>query len=634
MWINNSCYCKNYLSSPAGVVIKYMYFIPKYFYILSLSVLFGTVLLGGCVADKQMIPPYQGRAQRESVIRHAPEQPIVQHQVESASSSPKFSGTTGRVMADDDLLLPVLTSINERIFAYEQKLEALKGLDTEVASFPAEKTRIEKFNNCRQKMRDMLSRYNTLHQQLLPKDSISTKQLFTGEVLLKLQKQDFELLESDCGKMSAQEHPERSLFHPNREFVHEQEQLVSSAYAAKNYDSTIREYEHLMSSGAGPLSYDLTFIYGQALMKTGHEAKSLKVFKGLLDRIHRQDQAQWEFKLMHLIGDLDFALGSYVPAKEQYNKMIREYQGLAEGNEWAKQQLSALNVADTQSKEVGAYADLLRRYLAYNPERDGYSVVQKAEFFINKYPYSLVASSADHLINISRKAADTWYAGLLQQVDTLAAEKKYQEALLLIERVPRLILPVEKQQELAARSRDLSTTESINRETTELAREQQAQESWNTGMTALEAKEYDQAIEAFTKLQGTSYEVKAKKRIDEAAGIAAQEDRRRAAELFVRSGRTHDLMSRKKLLLASRQLLQNILIKYPQSDLVEKVKRNLKRINEEINAIDPTLLAAPVTVNGQLPAPVESSAGRSLFRDGRESGVPPAQAVKSQTVTE
>jgi outer membrane protein assembly factor BamD (BamD/ComL family) len=261
-------------------------------------------------------------------------------------------------------------------------------------------------------------------------------------------------------------------------------------------------------------------------------------------------------------------------------------------------------------------------------------VVRKAKSFINKYPYSLVASSADHLITVSRKAADEWYRNLLQQVDQLAAEKRYQEALLLIERVPRLILPVEKQQELAVRSKELSTTEAINRETTQLAQEQQAQENWNTGMTALEAKEYDQAIEAFTRLLGTSYDVKARKRIDEAAGLAAQEDRRRAAELFVRSGRTHDLMSRKKLLLASRQLLQDILIKYPQSDLTEKVKRNLKRIDEEINAIDPTLLAAPVTVNGQLPEPVESSTGGPLWKDGRESGVPPAQAVKSQSVTE
>jgi tetratricopeptide (TPR) repeat protein len=616
-------------------MINYMRFIPKYFYNFPLSVFLGIVLLGGCVADKQMVPPYQGRVQRESAIRQTgPKPPVVQHAAETAPPSPQSPETGRLLMADDDLLLPVLTSINERIFAYEQKLEILKGIDTEVVTRPAEKTQIEKVNTCRQKIGDMLTRYNALHQQLLRKDSVSTKQLFTGETLLNLQKRDFAFLESDCGKMVSQEHPERSLLPPNRKFIQQKEQLVSSAYARGDYDATITGYEHLMSGVAGPLSYDLTFAYGQALMKTGSEAKSRKVFKELLGRIRQHDQAQWEFKLMQLIGDLDFALGSYMPAKEQYNEIVRVYQGLGEKNEWAKQQLSALNVADKQSEEVKAYADLLRSYLAYNPDRDGYTVVRKAKSFINKYPYSLVASSADHLITVSRKAADEWYRNLLQQVDQLAAEKRYQEALLLIERVPRLILPVEKQQELAVRSKELSTTEAINRETTQLAQEQQAQENWNTGMTALEAKEYDQAIEAFTRLLGTSYDVKARKRIDEAAGLAAQEDRRRAAELFVRSGRTHDLMSRKKLLLASRQLLQDILIKYPQSDLTEKVKRNLKRIDEEINAIDPTLLAAPVTVNGQLPEPVESSTGGPLWKDGRESGVPPAQAVKSQAVTE
>jgi len=616
-------------------MIKYMCFIPKYFYNFSLSVFFGTVLLGGCVADKQMIPPYQGRAQRESAVRQTPVQAVVQQPAASSSSaSSQISKAAVPVMATDDLLLPVLTSINERIFSYEQKLEKLEGLNSGLASAPVDKKQMEQLNTCRQQIQDMLTRYNGLHQQLLLKNSVSTRQLFTGETLLNLQKQDFGFLESDCSKLLSQEHPERSLLPLNKEVLPQKEHLISNAYAKGEYDTVISEYERLLSAVTGSPSYDLTFVYGQALMKTGNEARARKVFKKLLGRIRQHDQAQWEFKLMQLIGDLDFALGSYAPAKEQYTEIVRVYGGLSEKNKWAKQQLSALNVADAQNKEVKAYADLLRSYLAYNPDRDGYTVVRKAQFFIDKYPYSLVASSADHLISASRKAADAWYGNLLKEIDKLAAEKRYQEALLAIERVPRLILPVEKQQELATRAKELSTTEAINKETTLLAREQQAQKNWNEGMTALEAKEYDQAIEAFTKLLGTSSAAKAKKRIDEAADLAAQEDRRRAAELFVRSGRTHDPLSRKKLLLASRQLLQDILLKYPQSDLIEKVKRNLKRIDEEINAIDPTLLSAPVTVNGQLPPPAESSTGSTLWKDGQESGVPPAQAVKSHAVTE
>ena len=48
--------------------------------------------------------------------------------------------------------------------------------------------------------------------------------------------------------------------------------------------------------------------------------------------------------------------------------------------------------------------------------------------------------------------------------------------------------------------------------------------------------------------------------------------------------------ARVKLLFESRELLNNILVKYPQSELGDKVKRNLMRIEEEIMAIDPSLL--------------------------------------------
>ena len=47
------------------------------------------------------------------------------------------------------------------------------------------------------------------------------------------------------------------------------------------------------------------------------------------------------------------------------------------------------------------------------------------------------------------------------------------------------------------------------------------------------------------------------------------------------------------LLLQSRELLKGILQKYQQSGLVEKAERNLRRIEQEIMVIDPSLLTEP-----------------------------------------
>ncbi len=610
-----------------------MCFIFKFSRIVVFILFSGTLLLSGCVTEKSMVPPYQGRAQRDAAMSFPREQQTIQPR-QDIPSEPQKNQNVGPVMTEADLLLPVLTRINERIFSYEQKLATLKNLDASLAARAGEQEQLEKLSRCRQQLENILGQYNGLHQQLLHKDILTQADLFSGKSLLNLENEDFSFLESDCGKLLAQDHPERSLVPLSKDMLKKKEQAVSRAYAAGNYKKTIDEYEQLVSLITSPPSYELTFVYAQALMKTGNEQKSRKIFSDLLARIRQHDQAQWEFKLMQLIGDLDFALGAYDQAKKQYREIVGVYQGLAQNNEWAQQQLAALNVADEQSDEVKAYADLLRSFLAYNPERDGYTVVEKAQAYLNKYPYSLVASSADQLIRISRKAADAWYGSILRQVDQLAGEKRYQDALLVIERVPRLILPVEKQQELATRAKRLRTTEAINRETTVLAQEQQAQENWNTGMTALEAGEYDKAIEAFTKVLGTSYDDRARKKIDEAANLAAREDRRRAAELFVRSGRTHDLWSRKKLLLASRQLLQDILIKYPQSELTGKVKRNLQRIDEEIKNIDPSLLSARMTVSGGLSESVGTSTDAQPVRQGRENKLQSDRAAQPGAVVE
>ena len=581
----------------------YRCFISKLFRNLCVPALLGmTVFSGGCVADKQMIPPYQGRAQREMAMQQAGnERPVVEKK-QPGAENPKTSSPSLQTPADDDLLLPLLTHINERIFYYEQKLATWKDL-TEQGVIPDSGEQADRANACRQQMQDILNQYNVLHQQLLRKDSVTTGDLLKGETLLNLEKQDFQFLESDCNTSPEGEAAAVSDQSDAKALSGQKAEEITDAFAEGDYEKTIREYEDLLGETFQEPPYEVSLAYGKALMKTGHESDSRKVFKDLLARIRRNDQALWEFQLMQLIGDLDFALGSYDAAQKQYDEIVSTYDDLKEKNDWAKQQLSALNVADEQSEEVKAYADVLRSYLAYNPDRDGFTVVRKAEAFVNAYPYSLVASSADHLVTISREQAEKWYQELLQKVNDLAAEEKFQDALLVLERVPRTILPLEKQQELAAKATELATTESITRKTRQLAQEQQLQENWNTGMTFLERKEYDQAIEAFTKLLDSSYGDRARARIDEAANLAAREDRKRAAELFVRSNHTSDLESRKRLLLSSRQLLQDILIKYPQSDLVNKVQRNLQRIDKEINAIDPSLLSAPVTVNGSITEP-------------------------------
>ncbi|WP_028585604.1 hypothetical protein [Desulfogranum mediterraneum] len=564
------------------------------------------LLLGGCVAQKQSISPYEGRAQRQAAIQREGVE-IAPLRVEEKEP--------GAVVPVQELLMPTLTLINDRIYAYEQRLERLQALQQQAANRPRSQELLNTLSACRVQLQEILVGYNALHRRLLDKEELQAAQLLAADSLLSLSEQDFRYLEGDCNQDLTTAPPAQSLERVQVSTLHAEEEQLKKHYDQGEYAQVISRYEQLpLEEGQSP-AFTTTFLYGQALLKSRREAEARPVFGNLLATIRKQDQAQWEFRLIQLIGDLEFGLEIYDSARARYREMAEIYSRLAVKNGWADQQLSALERQSYQGEEVKGYAALLRSYLGYNPDRDGYGVVQQAQQYIEQYPYSPVASNVDVLLKLARKEADQWLEKLLAKIDTLAGGKEYQEALLMIERVPRGILPLDKQELLRRKSEQLLTSESIAIETDRLVQEQELQEDWNQGMTLLEAREYDQAIEVFTTLLASPYEGKARVRIDEAARLAAVEDRGRAAELFVRANRTGDPAGKAKLLFASRKLLQDILVKYPQAGLDEKVRRNLVRINEEIESLDPTLLTAPLTVGndasleGGLPVELVPSAG-------------------------
>ncbi len=549
------------------------------------------LLMGGCVAQNRSVDPYAARQQREKMMAQQMEEqlPTPEPQVQP-------------VVPVKDMLMPTLTVINDRIYAYGQKLEALQQLQEQSGTTTPSQETLNLMSGCRVELQDILVGYNALHQRLLNKTDLTAAQLLAGESLLNLSERDIAYLESDCATLfnKQPEAPQQRVVNRSGTLFADEQQIRNYSVAGA-YDKVIAIYEQLpLQIGQRP-AFDITYLYGQALLKSHREAEARKVFTDLLQTIRQDGQAQWEFRLMQLIGDLEFGLEIYDGARTRYNEITDVYGNLGAKNEWAKQQLSALGRNVYQTDEVSAYARLLLSYLSYNPDRDGYDVVKRAQEYRARYPYSPVSSNADTLLELAKGEADLWLESLLVRIDALADEKKFQEALLLIERVPQDILPVDKQEMLRRKTDRLLTAESISIETGRLVEEQELQDKWNSAMLQFQAGEYDQAIEQFTALLASPYQQKAQQRIDEAARLAAVRDRQQAAEIFMRATRTADVDSKMKLLFASRKLLQEILIKYPQSGLIDKVHRNLGRIEEEINSIDPTLLTTPSTVGGELP---------------------------------
>jgi tetratricopeptide (TPR) repeat protein len=192
--------------------------------------------------------------------------------------------------------------------------------------------------------------------------------------------------------------------------------------------------------------------------------------------------------------------------------------------------------------------------------------------------------------NSVSSAADKWFNGFLEEIDRLAAEKKFSEAISLLETLPNDILGAEKQMQLQAKNEQLAQAEAVENETDKMARMQDLQNQWNNGMLLVNGQRYEEAIEVFRSLLDTDYSAKARDKISELTLDAANADRRKAADLFIRFTKTTDLESRKKLLVESRKYLKNILVKYPEVEIASKVQGNIERVEQEMNSIDPNLI--------------------------------------------
>lgn len=516
------------------------------------------LLLSACTAGNQMIDPFKAREKRETALQ------------EGVSRQPA-SGASQR-----DLLMPAFTSINKRIYSYEQKLEEWKEVEKKTSSLPLPADKQNKLNECQTQLQDILTEYNGLHKQLLLETQISAAQLLAGDSLLRLNQRDIDYLESGCGRFLAELKAT-----PEPQAQPAVDPQIKEAFDNADYDRVITLYGQAAEMPGRTPAAETTYQYGQSLLKNHQEPLARRVFGDLLARVRQQPgQDELLFPLMQVLADLDFVMGSYEDARKQYEELIRvSIDKGARKEEWAGLQLAALQSGSVASDELQQYRTLLKNHLAYSPKRDGYAVAEQAEKYMLTFPVSRLAPNVNILHASAKGQAEAWVTQGIKRIETQANERRAQEPQPAVGAVPSA--PVPEVQGAVTSGGQVASPESV------VSPDKALQENYDKGVSQLQAKEYDHAIESWNKLLNTSYADKARTRIEEASRLGAQEDRQKAADLFVRATNTRDPESRKKLLLSSQELLQGILIKYPQSGLNDKVQRNLSRIQEELNVIAP-----------------------------------------------
>ena len=567
-----------------------------------------TLLFTACSYDKKRIvtpnnstmTQSQGLETSESV----PSKVIVQPAPLGVSSEQHYvtdeDGYPGVINGPQ--VLPDMQYIKDRIFEYGRKLNRWKELDEQAVIAELDEAASEEMVRCFRDLQKVLNGYNRIQDALLRQDFMDSTQMITGSEVMDLEQRDISFLESGCGQLLKGGADEGAGWaqREKKADLPQIETLIERYAGSEEYEEVVQVWQQIPDNQLDRVHLNTRISYGNALMALHQEAEAAKVYQTIVDLMSASDDQRTDIlSLRRVLADLYAASGDYDRAEKQYNEISADYKSLASIESWGILQLSILERSEPGSPELEEYSSLLRNYLGFTPQRDGYKLVWQTDQFLADYPYSAVASNIDIIRESAKNKADSWLASFLAEVDVLAAEERFQDALLKMETLQEDILSGEKLIEIRKKSDDLTLAEAVNRETKKIEKMQALQRQWNDALLLIDKNEYDEAIELLTTMLDSEYGLKADGKIAEASLLSARAERRKAADLFIRFTKTTDLESQKKLLIDSRRHLVDILVKYPDVGITDKVMGNIERVEKEMNALDPNLLAQAELVGSE-----------------------------------
>jgi tetratricopeptide (TPR) repeat protein len=494
-------------------------------------------------------------------------------------------------VADQAALLPV-GYVNDRIFEYGRKLERWKELDNQAVVVQLDKEQSETMVRCFRDLQAVLNGYQQMRDTLLQRNVI-TPEAVDPEQVLALQRQDISFLEGICGRMLGQAHDEDAGWQQRQEGadLNQVETLIERYSANGEYHEVVQVWLKIPAHQVDRVSLKTRILYGNALMFLDQPEQAAQIYQQIVDAMSDSEEQPTDLlSLRKVLADLYTSYGNYPAAQRQYNQISDDYEAIGSIQQWANLQLSILERSETGSPELNEFSSLLRGYLGYLPRRDGYSIVWQADTFLQTYPYSPVSSNVDAIREDALRRADAWFNDYLSRSAELAEERKFQDAMELLQTIPEDLVGEEQFQRVQDRLEELVLAEEVERETRKIERMQELQRTWNDGMLRADAEDYDGAIEVFTTLLDSEFGARAQEKIKELSLKAAMNERRRAADLFIRFSKTTDIESKKRLLVESRRVLKDILVKYPEVEIADKVVDNINRVEQEMNALDPQLL--------------------------------------------
>ena len=601
-------------------------------------------MLGGCTAS----PPQRSSVTRQAPIYTPPElkeeqEPLpaspqageassildLEHQQQSLQPSLEVGPTT----PEEPLLAPPsppasnalefeesrepqidyadMEFVQQRIYEYQYKYDQwLEVLATRQQEDPALEISLRQAE-CFQTIERILAGYRLLLEEMDMRETVPAAAPDPVSAS-RMQQLDIAFLESSCRELLVME----TLPLPDALPVEEEPELsfdaaqkfIATDVAMGNYQDALESYANLLQnfSGRNPsLATELN--YGRALQYTGEiEAAAAHFSKILIS----EDLNISPLSLQLEIADLYLASGNIVAAESYYANLLQAHQSLEAEKTWAVEQLALLRSTDPDSKDMAAYLELLQKFQTHDYKIHAPELDEQAKNFGAKHAGRPIAASGLRLKSFTIDQLHAWFGRQLLRIDSLILEKKFTEASDILKNMTQYYLPAELQSVVERTYYDIAQAELQENEAQRRIKEVELTEQWDSAIHLMDSRQFDSAILAFEAFGGTEYEEQAQAKIVEASNLAAAQMRKDAASLFIMAGKTANFDKKKELLVASYGLLSEILVKYPQTDLLDKVNQNIAILEEQIRKFDPALLEELQKENpssempGQTPGPL------------------------------
>ena len=481
--------------------------------------------------------------------------------------------------------------VQQRIYEYQYKYEQwLKVLEAGGLEEPMQENSLRQAE-CFQTLERILAGYRLLLEEMRENEAAPDVETPTASPS-RLQQLDIAFLESSCRELLGMDtHPtedERTAPEkPELSFAAAQK-FIAADVELGNYQEALYSYASLSQDFPGQepsLTTELN--YGRALQYTGQLEAAAAHFSKMLSSA---DLSINPLSLQLEIADLYLASGDIPTAESYYESLLQEHKSVERDKSWAMEQLAFLRSLDPESEDMAAYLQLLREFQANDYRIHAAELNKKADRFAADHVGRPVSDRSLRLKSFTLAQLHAWFGRELLRIDALVMEKKFAEASEILKNMTNYSLPAELQAVVQKTYYDIAQAELQETEIQRRNKEVELTEQWDEAVHLLDSQQFDAAILAFGAFGDTEYEELAQLKIIEAANFAAGQMRKDAASLFIRAGKTSDYEKKRDLLVASYGMLNEILVKYPQTDLLDKVNQNITILEEQIRKFDPALL--------------------------------------------